>query len=340
MQPGSTPSVPTVTLAMQPGLPDRLFAAEDLDRLRAVARLEPGVLHDLTDDAARDVLARTDVLLTGWGCPPITRDALGHAPRLRGVVHAAGSVRHHLPPEFWDAGLPVSTAAGVNAQPVAEYTVATILLANKRILPIAARYRADRRAENWSVEVPDAGNYRRTVGVVGASKIGRRVLELLAPFDLDLLLSDPYADEATAAALGARLVDLDTLVATSDVVSLHAPDLPETRHLIDARQLAAMRPGATLVNTARGALVDTDALTEAVVAGRVYAVLDVTTPDVLPADSPLYDHPNVLLTPHVAGSIGLELHRMGAFAVDEVLRLLAGEPLAAPVDRALLDRTA
>ncbi|MGW8567557.1 hydroxyacid dehydrogenase [Isoptericola sp. NPDC055881] len=329
-----------MTLAMQPGLRERLFAAEDLDRLAAVARVEPDVLHDLSSPAARDVLARTDVLLTGWGCPPVTRDVLAHAPRLRAVVHGAGTVRHHLPAEFWDAGIPVSTAADANAIPVAEYTVATILLANKRIWPVAARYRAERRAADWNAVVPDAGNYRRTVGVVGASKIGRRVLALLAPFDLDLVLSDPYADEATAASLGARLVDLDTLVATSDVVSLHAPDLPETHHLIDARRLATMRPGATLVNTARGALVDTSALTEAVVADRLHAVLDVTTPEVLPADSPLYDHPNVLLTPHVAGSVGLELHRLGAFAVDEVARWTRGEPFAAPVDGALLHRTA
>ncbi|CAM3398339.1 hydroxyacid dehydrogenase [Isoptericola cucumis] len=330
----------TVAFAMQPGLRERLFAPEDLDRLRAVARVEDEVLHDLGSDASRTVLSRTDVLLTGWGCPPVTREVLQGAPRLRAVVHAAGSVKHHLPPEFWVAGIPVSTAAGVNATPVAEYTVATVLLANKRVWPVAARYREHRRAEDWDALVGDAGNYRRTVGVVGASTIGRRVLGLLAPYDLDLLLSDPYVDAATAAELGARLVDLDTLVATSDVVSLHAPDLPETRHLMDARRLGAMRDGATLVNTARGALVDTDALTAAVVAGRLHAVLDVTTPEVLPADSPLYDHPNVLLTPHVAGSLGGELHRLGAFAVDEVGRWTRGEPFVAPVDAGMLHRTA
>ncbi|GAA1717127.1 hydroxyacid dehydrogenase [Isoptericola hypogeus] len=329
-----------MTFVMQPGLRARLFADGDLERLRGVAQVEPEVLHELGSAAARAVLARTDVLLTGWGCPPVTRDVLRHAPRLGAVVHAAGSVKGHLPDEFWDAGLPVSTAADVNAIPVAEYTVATILLANKRIWPIARRYGAERRAQDWSALVPDAGNYRRTVGVVGASKIGRRVLGLLAPFELDLLLADPYVDEPAAASLGARLVDLDTLVAASDVVSLHAPALPKTRHLIDARRLGMMRDGATLVNTARGSLVDTAALTEAVVAGRLHAVLDVTTPELLPADSPLYDHPNVLLTPHVAGSLGGELHRLGAFAVDEVARWVRGEPFAAPVDADRLDRTA
>lgn len=331
---------PTVAFAMAPGLRGRLFAPADLARLAEIAEVEDGVLDEFGSAAARAVLARTEVLLTGWGSPSVTRAVLDGAPRLRAVVHAAGSVKHHLPDEFWDAGVAVSTAAEVNAVPVAEYTVAMIVLANKRVGDMARRYREHRRDEDWNGLFPDAGNYRRTVGVVGASKIGRRVLRLLAAYDLDVLLTDPYVDEAEAASLGARLVDLDTLVATSDVVSLHAPALPETEHLVDARRLALMRDGATLVNTARGSLVDTAALTDAVVAGRLHAVLDVTTPEVLPPDSPLYDHPHVVLTPHVAGSIGGELHRMGAFAVDEVGRLARGERLAAPVDAGSLHRTA
>jgi phosphoglycerate dehydrogenase-like enzyme len=338
--PAEPPAPPTVAFAMHPGLRERLFAATDLTRLAEIAKVEQEVLHEFDSAAARAVLARTDVLLTGWGSPMVTRAVLDDAPQLRAVVHAAGSVKHHLPDEFWSAGVAVSTATQVNAIPVAEYTVATILLSNKRVGDMARRYREHRDDEDWNALFPDAGNYRRRVGVVGASTIGRRVMRLLAAHDLDLVLSDPYVDAAEAEALGARLVDLDTLVATCDVVSLHAPALPETEHLIDARRLGMMRDGATLVNTARGSLVDTAALTDAVVAGRVRAVLDVTTPEVLPADSPLYDHPHVLLTPHVAGSVGGELHRMGAFAVDEVARLARGEELAAPVDGSRLHRTA
>jgi phosphoglycerate dehydrogenase-like enzyme len=123
-------------------------------------------------------------------------------------------------------------------------------------------------------------------------------------------------DAAEAAALGATLVDLDTLVATSDVVSLHAPSLPETRHLIDARRLALMPDGAVLVNTARGALVDTDALVAECAAGRLSAVLDVTEPEPLPVGHPLFGLPSVLVTPHVAGAQG-----------NEIERLVQGEPL-------------
>lgn len=313
----SRPTPRTISFAMRPGLRPMLFDDAAERRLATLGEVRTEVVADLADPAARDLLRTTDVLVTGWGCPPIV-PGRGVTDRLQAVVHAAGTVKNHLPDEFWASGIAVSSAADANAVPVAEYTVAQILLANKQVDAMRAAYRAERTAADWNERFPAAGNYRRTVGVVGASRIGRRVLAHLAAFDLDLLLHDPYVDDAGARALGARRVGLDELFAASDVVTLHAPDLPETHHLADARRLSLMRPGAVLVNTARGALVDTAALTDAVVAGRLRAVLDVTEPEVLPAGSPLYDHPDVVLTPHVAGSTGGELRRLGDAAVDEV----------------------
>jgi phosphoglycerate dehydrogenase-like enzyme len=120
---------------------------------------------------------------------------------------------------------------------------------------------------------------------------------------------------------------LDELLAASDVVSLHAPALLETHHQIDARRLALLRDGATLINTARGWLVDGAALERELASGRIDAVLDTTDPEVLPADSPLYEFPNVFLTPHVAGAMGTETQRMAALALDEIERFARGEPL-------------
>jgi phosphoglycerate dehydrogenase-like enzyme len=123
-------------------------------------------------------------------------------------------------------------------------------------------------------------------------------------------------------------MDLDDLFSWADVVSVHAPALPSTHHLVNAERLARMHDGAWLLNTARGSLVDTDALTRECVAGRLSAFVDTPDPEPLPAESPLYDLPNVVLTPHIAGSLGNEISRMGDLAVDEVRRFLAGEPLA------------
>ncbi|MFD8983515.1 hydroxyacid dehydrogenase [Streptomyces sp. NPDC059564] len=313
---------------MSPGTRDAVLSRRILPELLRVADVDPGLLltdFDRDDDPELGgLLARAEVLFTGWGCPPLDEDALRRMPRLRAVVHAAGSVKHHVTAACWKRGLLVSSAAAANAVPVAEYTLAAILFANKRVLESAHAYRAVRGPVDLLRRYPAVGNYRRTVGLVGASQIGRRVLELLRPFDLRVLVNDPYADSAVVAALDGELCSLDELLRRSDVVSLHAPALPQTRHLLDASRLALMPDGATLINTARGTLVDTAALTEELVAGRLHAVLDHTEPEVLPATSPLFNLPNVLLTPHVAGSLGGELDRLAATAVEELERYARG----------------
>ncbi|MEX2972912.1 hydroxyacid dehydrogenase [Streptomyces sp. C184] len=337
------PVRPAVLLSMEPGLAGRLLDARHRARLVALARTDPQlVAHDLADPtpAVAAALADAEVLLTCWGAPPLTGAVLAAAPRLRAVIHAAGSVRHHLTDACWERGIAVSSAAAANALPVAEYTLAAILFANKRVLHSAHRYRGLRAPHDWQDELAGAGNHHRTVGVLGASRIGRRVIELLRPFDLRVLLYDPYVDAAEAARLGVTPVPLDDLCAGSDLVTVHAPELPATHHLLGAPELALMPDGATLINTARGSLVDPAALLPELLSGRLHAVLDVTEPELPPPDSPLWDLPNVLLTPHIAGSLGGELHRMADRALDEVARFAAGLPFANPVLPASQDRSA
>ncbi|XDV62587.1 hydroxyacid dehydrogenase [Streptomyces sp. R33] len=330
---------PATVLAMSPGTRAAVLGGRMLPELVRVADVDADLLltgfdHDEPELHRR--LAEAEVLFTGWGCPPLDAGALERMPRLRAVVHAAGSVKHHVTEACWERGLLVSSAAAANAVPVAEYTLAAILFANKRVLESAHAYRAARAPIDLLRRYPAVGNYHRTVGIVGASLIGRRVMELLRPFDLRVLVHDPYADPAELAALGGESCALDELLRRSDVVSLHAPALPRTRHLLDAARLALMPDGATLVNTARGSLVDTVALTEELVAGRLHAVLDHTEPEVLPTGSPLYNLPNVLLTPHVAGSLGGELDRLAATAVEELERYAMGLDFRYAVDRGRL----
>src|SRR5690606_18954688 len=208
---------------------------------------------------------------------------LAAAPRLRAIVHAAGTVKLHVTDACWERGLLVSSAAAANAVPVAEYTLAAILFANKRVFRLQRRYRELRAFRLWTKEAPGLGNYRKTIGLVGASQVGRRVCALLQPFDFTVLLHDPYVSPAEAAALGARWCELDELLAASDVVSLHAPALPETRHQLDRRQLARMRDAAVLIKTARGSQVDGDERTAELVSRRTDAVLDNKYQEVLHA---------------------------------------------------------
>ncbi|MFD7169989.1 hydroxyacid dehydrogenase [Streptomyces violascens] len=339
----TTDNRPALLLAMGPGIADRLLADRHRTRLAALARTDPYlVAHDLAAPTApaAAALAEARILLTCWGAPPLTADVLEAAPHLRAVVHAAGSVKHHITAACWERGIAVTSAAAANALPVAEYTLAAILFAGKEVLRSAQRYAELRTSPEWLSETERTGNYRRTVGLIGASRIGRRVIDLLRPFDFEVLLYDPYVSGTEAASLGVEQVSLDALCSRSSVVSVHAPQLPETHRMLGARQLALMPTGATLVNTARGSLVDEPALLAELLSGRLNAVLDVTDPELPPRESPLYDLPNVLLTPHIAGSLGNELHRMADRALDEVERFAAGVPFADPVLPAALHHSA
>ncbi|WP_020393132.1 hydroxyacid dehydrogenase [Kribbella catacumbae] len=329
---------PRALLAMGASVRDELFSAEDVRRLDLLVDIDAGVaVQDFS--TVRD-LASVEVLVTGWGCPPVDADVLRRAPHLRAIVHVGGTVKHHVTDACWERGIVVSSAVEENAVPVAEYTLAAILFAQKRVIETSRLYSEHRESRSWASSFVSLGNYRRVVGIVGASRIGRRVIELLAPFDIEILLSDPYVSRTEAERLGVRLVELDELLATSDTVSLHAPSLPETRRLLDGRRLGLMRDGAILINTARGAIVDGDALTRELVSRRLHAVIDVTEPEPLPADSPLYDLPNVLLTPHIAGSVGDELRRLVDHTIDELDRWTRGIPFASPVRRDLLSTSA
>ena len=338
----TTPRRPRTLLAMKPEVARRAIGPAGLARLGLVADLAPDVVaHDFSEPGALAALAEAEVLVTHWGCPELTGQVLALAPKLRAIVHVAGSVKGFVTEACWERGIRVSCAAWANALPVAEYTLATIIFANKQILRMREDYR-ERRGQTPDLleDYALAGNYRRRVGVVGASSVGRRVLELLGPFDFELLVYDPFLSPEQAAELGARLVTLDELCAQADVVTVHAPQIPETHHMLDRRRLALIRDGATVINTARGSLVDASALEAELRSGRLCAVIDVTEPEVLPADSVLYDLPNVLLTPHIAGSVGNELQRLVDAAADELARYAEGLEFAHPVTREGLGRSA
>lgn len=345
---------PPALLALDPRHVPELFPPDVLARLAELvdigrpALAAPGHsgrplvaerFDDPADPAVRQALARAEVLITGWGCPPVDAAVLAAAPRLRAVVHTAGSVKSLVTDACWERGIAVSSGADTNGVPVAEFTLAAVLFAGKGVFAARERMRARRGALSPFDLGTGIGNFRRRVGIIGASRIGRRVIELLRPFDLEVWLSDPYVDQAAARSLGVRLTGLDALLAGCQVVSLHAPTLPETYRMLDRERLALLPDGAVLINTARGALIDTAALTDEVASGRITAVLDVTDPEPLPPDDPLLDLPGAFLTPHLAGSLGNELERLGSAAVDEVERLVAGAPFARAVHREDLARS-
>ncbi|NLR97595.1 hydroxyacid dehydrogenase [Rhizobium sp. P38BS-XIX] len=321
--------MPRLSFAFGPLGIDKLFSPSDLNRLAACCRIvssEP--LREFQSEGAREQLAQTDILVSGWGCPTIDQSTLEAASSLKLVAHAAGSVKHLTGTHVFERGIEVTNAAAANAIPVAEFALAAILFANKDVFRFQRLYAQQRRVLEMHQSFDgDSGSWHKRVGIVGASRIGRRVLELLRPHDMDILLYDPLVNADEAAKLGTRSVSLPELMSECQTVSLHAPLLAATKHMIDADMLARMADGATLINTARGGLVDQAALEAELSSGRLSAILDVTEPEAPAPTSPLYDLPNVLLTPHIAGAIGNERHRLGRLITDEIERFAAGKPL-------------
>lgn len=272
-----------------------------------------------------ELLADVDVIFSGWGMPKVDEAFLDAAPNLKAIFYAAGAIGGWAGPAVWDRGLVVTTASHANAIPVAEYTVATTLFSLKHGWRLACD-RDGHRGFQIRSDVP--GNYGSVVGLIGMGTIGRLVVRMFEPFGVRVLTHDPYLSADDAERLDVQNVGLGQLFAECDVVSLHAPDVPQTRGMITGELIASMKPGATLINTSRGRLIREEEMIR-VLRQRpdLQAVLDVTEQEPLPFESPLNRLPNVVLTPHIAGSQGRECQRMGQYMVDELDRYLHHRPL-------------
>jgi phosphoglycerate dehydrogenase-like enzyme len=266
------------------------------------------------------VLHEVEVIFSGWGCPVFTSDLLRHAPNLKALFYGAGSVKYLVTDAFWARGIQISSAYAANGIPVAEFTLSQIFFALKSGWQHVLNTRQKRTFER----LPVAGGYGSTVGLVSLGMIGRMMVDRLKSYDLHLLAYDPFA----APLPGVTRCPLEEIFWRSDVVSIHTPWLKETEGLITGAHLRCMKPYSTLINTSRGAVIRENEMI-AVLQERpdLTAVLDVTYPEPPAADSALYTLPNVILTPHIAGSIGAECRRMGQSMVNELRRYLAGEPL-------------
>lgn len=277
------------------------------------------------------VLANVEVIFSGWGMSRLDTDFLAAAPKLRAIFYGAGSIRGFVTDALWERGIVVTSAYAANAVPVAEYTLAAILFSLKHAWYYIL---GAKQAGAYPPRKPMPGGYGSTVGLISLGMIGRMVAERLKAFDLRVIAYDPYVSVEAGAALGMEMVSLDEIFARADVVSLHTPLLPETEGMITGAHLAALKPGATFINTARGAVVR-EAEMIAVLQQRLdlYAVLDVTYPEPPEPGSALYTLPNVILTPHIAGSLDAECRRMGQYMVEELRRYVAGEPLKWAITR-------
>ncbi|MFJ4897530.1 MULTISPECIES: hydroxyacid dehydrogenase [unclassified Streptomyces] len=326
-----------IHLSVAPGERAAFFPPQTLGALAALGEItesEPLALH--TPDAFGRALDGVHVLVTAWDFPRLDAARLALAPDLRFVMHAASSIHWLVGDDFWATGLPVSQAGAAMAPAVAELSLGLTLSLLRRT------HRHDhalRSGQDW-----DAARETRRgreisgarVGVVGASRTGRHYIRMCRALGADVRVHDPYIPS------GDPLTELRTglaeLLATSDVVAVHAPATPETHGMIGAREIAAMPDGALFVNTARPSVVDMDALFAEVASGRIDAALDVFTSEPLPVGDRWRGLPNALLTPHIAGATSDSRQRAGRIVTEEIGRFLAGRPLEHALTREDLAR--
>jgi phosphoglycerate dehydrogenase-like enzyme len=267
-----------------------------------------------------EILVNVDLIFSGWGAPVFTGDVLAQAPNLKAVFYGAGSVKYFVTDEFWQRGIQVTSAYAKNAVPVVEYSLAAVLLSLRGFWLQAALTKAERAFKR----TPLAGTHGSTVGLVSLGMIGKMMVERLATYEVNIIAYDPYVPQYP----GVDMVTLEEVFKRSDVVSVHTPWLKETEGLIGGMLFEKMKPYSTFINTSRGAIVN-EAEMCSVLAARpdLTAILDVTYPEPPLPESALYTLHNVILTPHIGGSVGSECRRMGKLMVEELKRFLAGEPL-------------
>lgn len=329
------PAKPILSFVMPRSTYDQMFRPDDLRRLSEVAELR-GPLNEVTQGPElADLLKGATVAMTGWGSPRFSDELLSHAGALKLIAHTAGSVKGVVTEGVYDRGIRVTTSAGANAVPVAQFTVALMVMLLKQVPWLAEDYRhSETRSLPRVKQVRELQDME--VGLVGASRIGRLVVGMLKQYPrLTIKMYDPYLDAEEATELGVVPSSLED-VFRCELVSIHAPKTPETHHMVNARLLGLLPDHAVLINTSRGALIDEDALVAEVRKRPLYVALDVTEPEPPAMDSPLRKERNILLTPHIAGAMRQARRDMGALAVEEVLRFFHNQPLQTEVTRAML----
>lgn len=314
-----------VAIVMERSLAYSLLDGESYEFLKSFADVNP--IEELPETITREfmmkVLPGAQACITCWRTPSFTDEMLDQLPDLKLIAHSAGAVRDLVPASFWQSNRRITSNAPLIAEDVAQTVLALILPSLKQMWSFSQSTREGK----WSGG--EAGLFSTynleglNVGIVGASKVGKRVAEILRPFGCHLRVWDPMLCSIEAKQLGLELMDLDEMIATSDILTLHAPANPDCRHLLNAKNIPLIKDGALLINTARGMLIDEPALIKELETQRFFACIDVTDPEPPRADHPFRTLPNVVLTPHIAGGHTVTCRKkMGATSVKEVYNYL------------------
>lgn len=317
-----------------------VYNSQIQEELSIFADFYPTVIDQDNLEEHAAALRTIEVAFSTWGMPSLSQEEIQHYfPNLKALFYAAGSVQKFARP-FLQRDITVVSAWAANAVPVAEYTAAQIVLANKGFFQSALMCKTERReSSRYARTFP--GNWNARVGILGAGMIGKKVIELLQPYQLEIDVFDPFLPDAMAQKLNVRKNDLQSIFSQCHTISNHLANLPATVGILNKEHFELMLPNATFINTARGLQVVEDDLVNALRAVPTRtAVLDVTYPEPVRMDSDLLKLDNVILTPHIAGSNPSEVARMAQYIVEEFQRYLQQEALQYQVTLSMLETMA
>jgi phosphoglycerate dehydrogenase-like enzyme len=309
---------------------DYVYSAEAKERIKKLVDIDIDTVYSQEDLKSNpEMFKDVEYIFSTWSMPGGTEekdDFARYFPNAKALFYAAGSVKY-FGQHYLDKGIRLFSAFAANAIPVAEFTMAQILLANKgyfQSMRMVRRGHYDRAVE---YSKSHQGNYNSKVGIIGAGMIGRKVIELLKPYKLNILVFDVFMTEEQAKAMGVKKCSLEEIFSTCHVVSNHLANVPATQGILKKEHFESMMPYATFINTGRGAQVCEDDMVDALEAREdICALLDVTIQEPPVEGSKLYTLPNVFLSPHIAGSQGWEVRRMAELVIDEFEHYLKGEP--------------
>ena len=320
----------------------RVYDPETCVALQALTGMEKNLYTkaDILNDPAK--FADVEFAFSTWGMPEFTEAEIRTClPSLKCVFYGAGSVQQFARP-FLNCGIKVFSAWAANAIPVAECTVAQIILANKGYFRSTHIYHSTRNKKAAAAAIQSCnGNYGETVGIIGAGMIGRLVIQMLKNYHVKVIVCDPFLSQQQAAELGVEKCSLEELFGRAFVISNHTANNEQTKGMLRYDHFSRMRENAVFINTGRGAQVVEDDLVKALQERPdLTALLDVTFPEPPVAEHPFYTLPNCLLTPHIAGSTGNEVARMGTYMLRECEAFLSGIPTQYEVTEKMLETMA
>ena len=302
-----------------------VFGQGRRERIGELTDLYPHVVNAGNFDNHAEAISDIEVIFATWGMPRFTDHHFSCLPDLKAVFYAAGNVKAFAEPLIRKDVILVS-AWDINAIPVAEMCLSQILLSLRGYFRATRRYRDLKTGAAKSFA--RSGVFGETVGLIGMGKIGVRLRRLLSGYPIKVIAYDPFLTPERAKELDVELVSLSQVFERSLVVSNHTPDLDSTRGVLTAAHFEAMRDGATFINSGRGAQVVEDDLIRALRdRPDLTALLDVTSPEPPPDASPLWGLTNVIISPHVGGTIGDEVVRLADCVIEEFERWTAGRPL-------------